>query len=543
MFSHTLVALSRRCSSRTGRLGVALAAVAFPCLLPAQTGYVQTNLISDGSVAAAHTDPNLINPWGLSIGKDLWIDSPGSGLSLVTDAQGAPSFNVAVPAGSTSAPHGSPAGTVFNGDSKSFVLPSGAAAIFLFGTLDGTIAGWNPSAPAAVTVVNNSGNKAAYTDIAIDTNSTGTFLLAANFAAGTVDVFDATFKATHLAGSFADPQMPAGFNPFAVHAIGGNIYVDYAQLNTSNGREVVGAGLGYVDVFDADGNLVQRAISQGVLNAPWGMALAPATFGKFANDLLVGNFGDGTINAFDPKTFSLVGTLSDEAGAPLVNSGLWEIVFGKGSGATTTLQGDPNTLYIAAGINEGKGGLVAALAPSTQTGAGDFSLSAAQSSLTVTAGSSSSVQLSLAGSGNFEGPISLACTGLPAGDTCTFTPASVTLASNATSTVNLTITAAAAGAPPYQTSSLHGHGGMTLAFATPFTLLAFAGMRRRRGAWQGTLLAASLIGAGFTISGCSSSPQQSQIPPPTTQPTTTQITVTATAGTLTHSIPVSLTVQ
>src|SRR6202042_3673859 len=130
------------------------------------------------------------------------------------------------------------------------------------------------------------------------------------------------------------------------------IYVTYAQLNPVNGRENVGAGLGYVDVFDANGNFLQRAISQGALNAPWGMALAPAGFGSFGGDLLVGNFGDGVINAFNPTTFAFIGSLNGAAGNPVANPGLWEIFFGQGNTV-----GDPNTLYFAAGINSGKGGL------------------------------------------------------------------------------------------------------------------------------------------------------------------------------------------
>ncbi|MEK6398865.1 MAG: TIGR03118 family protein, partial [Terriglobus sp.] len=330
------------------RLSLLTALVAVSAAAEAQTGYVQSNLISDGSVSAVHTDPNLINPWGLSIGKDFWINSPGSGLSLVTDAKGNPSFNVSVPPAQTSAPHGTPAGTVFNPDTTAFIIPSAGSATFLFSTLDGTIAAWNASTPSAVTVANNSATKASYTDIAIDKSGNNTFLLAANFSGGTVDVFDTNFKTAKLAGSFVDPQLPSGYSPFGIHTIGTKVYVTYAQLNTSNGREVLGAGLGYVDVFDLNGNFLQRAIGQGVLNAPWGMALAPSTFGQFANDLLVGNFGDGTINAYDASSFAFQGTLQDGKGAPITNTGLWEIVFGVGSGSTVASAGDPNTLYIAA---------------------------------------------------------------------------------------------------------------------------------------------------------------------------------------------------
>ena len=550
MTRHDLYPAAARSSRPLRRLALTAALFAVSIAARAQTGYVQTNLISDGSVPAAHTDPNLINPWGLSIGKDFWIDSPGSGLSLVTDAKGNASFNVAVPPAVTSSPHGSPAGTVFNPDTNAFTIPSAGSATFLFGTLDGTIAAWNASTPAAVTVANNSASKASYTDIAIDKNGSNTFLLAANFAGGTVDVFDTNFKATKLAGSFADPQLPTGFSPFGIHAIGGKIYVTYAQLNTTNGREVVGAGLGYVDVFDLNGNFVQRAIGQGVLNAPWGMALAPSTFGQFANALLVGNFGDGTINAYDASSFAFKGTLQDAKGAPITNTGLWEIVFGVGSGSTVGVAGDPNVLYIAAGINGGKGGVVAAISP-VATGTGDFALTES-GGLTVTSGTSGAVTLSLTGSNGFNGPVSLACSGLPTGDTCNFTPSTITLSGTAASTVSLSVTSAAVNNPPstptgYQASLFTKHPVSTLAFLTPMTLLAFAGVRRRRSVMRGTLFVASVLFLGIAITGCASSPQGSQAatnpPTSTSTPTTMQITVTATSGTLSHSVPVSLTIQ
>lgn len=531
------------------RLSLLTTLVAVSAAAKAQTGYVQSNLISDGSVPAAHTDPNLINPWGLSIGKDFWINSPGSGLSLVTDAKGNPSFNVSVPPAQTSAPHGTPAGTVFNPDTTAFIIPSAGSATFLFSTLDGTIAAWNASTPSAVTVANNSANKASYTDIAIDKSGNNTFLLAANFSGGTVDVFDTNFKATKLAGSFTDPQLPSGYSPFGIHTIGSKVYVTYAQLNTSNGREVVGAGLGYVDIFDLNGNFLQRAISQGVLNAPWGMALAPSTFGQFANDLLVGNFGDGTINAYDASSFTLQGTLQDAKGAPITNTGLWEIVFGVGSGSTVASAGDPNTLYIAAGINGAKGGVVAAITPVAGSNPGDFGVTAG-GGITVGAGGTATTTLSLTGSNGFAGTVALSCSGLPTGAACAFNPSTVTLSGSTASPVTLSVTAGASTPPvtgnPYSAQLAAHHPVMFAAFAAPFAMLAFVGFRRRKTVVQGTLFAASLVFLSIALTGCASSSKSSQAAtPPTTTPTptTTQITVTATSGTLSHSIPVTLTIQ
>ena len=195
--------------------------------------YVQTNIISDGATAQALvTDPSLINPWGVSVGPAIWIDKAGSGSVAIDTAAGAiavPSLpSVTIPAAASTSAQGSPSGTVYNSNSAIFDIPGSTSALFLFGTLDGTIAAWNVSSGTqAVTVVNNSA-KASYTDIALDTNATGTFLLAANFKQGTVDVFDSAFAPHPLAGNFTDPTLPAGYSPFGIHCIGGNVYVTYA---------------------------------------------------------------------------------------------------------------------------------------------------------------------------------------------------------------------------------------------------------------------------------------------------------------------------
>ena len=179
--------------------------------LLAQSGsYTQTNIVSDGSVAAQKTDPTLINPWGVSIGPAFWIDTAGTGFSLVDDASGNKQFSVTIPPAVLTEKNGSPAGTVFNADATVFNIPGSGSAQFLFGNLDGSIAAWNQSTPQPVTVVNNSAAKAVYTDIAVVKNNTGTFLLAANFAGKKVDVFDSTFKPAKLAGSFNDPGLPSG---------------------------------------------------------------------------------------------------------------------------------------------------------------------------------------------------------------------------------------------------------------------------------------------------------------------------------------------
>jgi hypothetical protein len=394
-------------------------------------------------------------------------------------------------------------------------------------------------------VVNNSA-KASYTDIALDTNATGTSLLAANFKQGTVDVFDSTFAPHPLAGNFTDPTLPTGYSPFGIHSIGGNVYVTYAQVSTTT-FESVGAGLGYVDEFDNNGNFITRVAGQGVLNAPWGMALAPAGFGSFGGDLLIGNFGDGVINAFDPKTFALVGSLNTSTGTPIANPGLWEIFFGQNSGQTTTL-GDPNILYFAAGINGEKGGLFGsvAVAPPT-TGVGSFSLQASSTTLSVTGGGTGNLTLSLAATNGFNGPVAFSCS--PASVACTFNPATVTLSGSNTTPVAVTIAPAA---PPPTGGGYNrvGHSvplfqsrtGLTLAFIGPVGLLAFAGLKRRSILAGGSLFLLLLM-ATTAITGCSASTTQPAASTTPATPATTQVTVNAISGSITQSVMVTFTVQ
>jgi uncharacterized protein (TIGR03118 family) len=511
---------------------VAMAAL-FPLGSSAQTSsYIQTNIVSDGSVPAMKTDRNLLNPWGVAIGKAFWIDSPGSGLSLIDDAQGAQQFTVAVPPAVSTSPHGQPTGVAFNGDSTNFKIPvNGQAAQFIFATLDGTVAAWNSALTAAVTVVNDSAAKAAYTGIAIDMNTTGSFLLLANQASGAVDVFDNNFASAKLAGDFSDPTVPVNFHAFSVHIINNQVYVGYTEVDPTTGKRVTGAGLGFINIFDLDGKVVKRAISQGNLNAPWGIVLAPAGFGSYGGDLLVGNFGDGVINVFDPNSFALLGQLQDAKGNVLVNSGLWDMVFGAKN------VGDPNTLFFAAGVNGTKGGLfgsIAAVAP--PAGNPDFTLQSTATALTVQNGQSGNLNVSLAGSNGFNGAVTLSCSGLPSGDSCSFNPASINLSGTSATTVAVTIATAKATTSAYAM-------GMTLAFISPLGLFGLVVLRRRPTYLRGVLFVAALTVISFGVLGCSSSSNHDQSNPAPNTPVTTQIMVNATAGAISHSLPVALTVN
>jgi uncharacterized protein (TIGR03118 family) len=315
-------------------------------------GFVQHNLVSDIPGLADQTDPNLVNPWGMasSATSPVWISNNHTGNTTVYDGSGQPfpvanPLQVQIPATSSANPTSAPTGQVFNA-TTGFVLSGGQPALFLFASEDGTISGWNsPAGPNATIVVDNSSSGAVYKGIALGKNNLGPVLYAANFNAGTIDVFDGNFSQITLQGQFNDPDLPQGFAPFNIQNAGGRLYVTYARQDDAKRDDISGPGNGFVDVFDFDGNLVQRLVSNGNLNSPWGIALAPAQFGDFSNALLVGNFGDGTINAYDAGSGAYLGTLQDSTGTAIVIPGLWGLLFGNGGNG-----GDVNTLYFTAGI-------------------------------------------------------------------------------------------------------------------------------------------------------------------------------------------------
>ena len=292
-----------------------------------QAGYSQTNLAANTAGVANHTDSQLSNPWGISFipGQPFWIANNNGGTSTLYDAQGNKQSLVAgIPSASVNpCSPACPTGTVANSSTGYFNSGS-----FLFDTEDGIIANWTGQANA-VTVVDNSPGGAVYKGLALLTNNEGTFLLAANFNSGQIDVFDRNFTPAHLAGNLTDPNLPAGYAPHGVHIVGSSIMIAYAQQDSAKHDPVIGAGLGIVDTFDLEGNFQKTFVSGGALNAPWGIVATPATFGQFSNDILIGNFGDGTINAYDTNGNSL-GPVSDSSGHAVTNPGLWDMVFGAG---------------------------------------------------------------------------------------------------------------------------------------------------------------------------------------------------------------------
>lgn len=314
--------------------------------------YRQTNLVSDVPNLGLILDPRLVNPWGIaqSATSPFWTANNGTSTATLFggDVAGSPIFKNPL---NVTIPNNLPTGAVFNGSSD-FVITAGGGtgpARFIFASITGNITAWR-AGNAAIVAAAHAGS--VYTGLAIGNNGTANFLYAADFAHNKIDVYNGTFTLTTLAGSFTDPALPAGFAPFNIQALGGKLYVMYAKVDPATGKEEAGVGLGFVSTFDFNGNFLQRLISNGVLNAPWGVALAPGTFGVFSNDLLLGNFGDGHINAYNPTTGTFIGTLNDQSGHELELERLWAITFGNGSGG-----GDMNALYFNAGIGDEEHGI------------------------------------------------------------------------------------------------------------------------------------------------------------------------------------------
>jgi uncharacterized protein (TIGR03118 family) len=309
--------------------------------------YKQRNLVSDIHGVARITDPNLVNPWGLSFGPTTpaWVADNGTGLSTLYSGgvhHSIPTIGQLI----VTIPDGAPTGTVFNA-TGGFKVGANPAR-FIFDSEAGTITAW---AGGLTATTEASTPNAIYKGLAIATKGTTTLLYAANFHAGTIDVFNDAFGPTTVPGGFVDRNLPTGFAPFNIQEIGGRLYVAYAMQDPNSPDEVAGPGLGYVDVFDTNGHLIRRLVSQGNLNAPWGLAIAPRHFGPFSGDLLVGNFGDGMINAYDARNGSFRGTLKNKDGNPIRIDGLWALRFGNG------VIGTPQTLLFTAGIADEAHGL------------------------------------------------------------------------------------------------------------------------------------------------------------------------------------------
>jgi uncharacterized protein (TIGR03118 family) len=321
------------------------------------SNFLMRSLVSDGA-GAEHVDGKLINAWGIAFNPTgfVWVANNGSSTSTLYDGNGVPqTLVVAIPPSSSSASN--PTGIVFNGSASFQVTQNGVtgASAFIFASENGTLSGWSPTVNRtnAILAVDTGAGGAVYKGLAIASFSGANYLYAADFRNNRVDVYDTNWNRVTLpGGGFTDPNLPAGYAPFGIQAIGGRIYVAYAQRTAGSIDETKGSGLGIVDVFDAGGALVRRLVTGGALNAPWGLAMAPANFGGASNLLLVANFGDGKINAYNADTGAFAGTLMKADRTPIVIDGLWGIAFGNGVNNQPT-----NTLFFTAGPGDEAHGL------------------------------------------------------------------------------------------------------------------------------------------------------------------------------------------
>lgn len=340
-------------SSPTSRLCASLALVftlaAVPAVHASGSAYTRHNLVSDGFVPADHVDAHLVNAWGIAFNPfgAAWVANNGTGTATLFDGAGnAIPLVVQIPTPTTSG-GGNPTGIAYNGSSGFVVSKIGLSgpARFVFATEDGIIAAWAPNVDATHALRMVHCSSAIYKGLAISADGNGGQLYATDFFHAKVDVFDTSFKRVRLPpGAFTDPGIPQGFAPFGIQNINGDIYVSYAKQDAGKEDDVHGPGLGYVDAYTPTGRLIRRVASRGALDAPWGMAVAPAGFGRFGNTLLIGNFGDGHINAYDPIFNLPLGSLRDVHYKPIRIDGLWGLAFGNGY-----LNQSVDTLYFTAG--------------------------------------------------------------------------------------------------------------------------------------------------------------------------------------------------
>jgi uncharacterized protein (TIGR03118 family) len=335
-------------------LGAAAVAVA-PLTAAERNSYMVTPLVSDQPGVAAQTDPNLVNAWGLTSGptSPWWVSDNGTQKStLYRGSDGAIQGLVVAVAGG-------PTGAVFN-PTAGFVLPTGGKALFIFDSEDGKVRAWNGAqGTTAIVVKDRSGEDAIYKGLAIADTSAGPRLYAADFHNARVDVFDGSFGL--VPGGFVDQSLPSGYAPFGIQTIGDRVFVTYAKQDADAEDELAGQSLGFVDVFSTAGDLLGRVAQHGQLNAPWGLALAPSSFGRFAGDLLVGNFGDGQINAYEELPnghFAHRGELRSADGGSISIDGLWALQFGKAGN-----NGPAGTLFFTAGPDEETHGLFGSITP------------------------------------------------------------------------------------------------------------------------------------------------------------------------------------
>ncbi len=557
------------------RIGTFLFGLVCFSLLPftsvrAQTNsYKQTNLQSSPAKSGitAHLDSNLPHSRFICTGTSpaLWIaESNGEGgVSVFSDKTGEVkrTFSMTLPIGR--AIPVTPTACAAN-IADGFHLAAGSSQLILVSE-DGTISGWT-GGPSSILAVDNSSaaGGAVYKGTAIVSNAMGRFLLASNFRSGKLEIYDSSFQRTQILGpgAFEDAALPAvpagssspGYAPFGVQilTVAGNsmVVVTYALQDTTMHNTLNIPGSGFVDLFAIDGTLIRRVTGDAHLNAPWGVTVAPATFDFFAGDLLVGNWGDGTISAFNFATGAFIDEMRDPSGAVLANASLKDVVF-----APAGMGIDSRSMLITTGPSGGSGSLMATLSPAaTPEVTADFSLGASPTSMTIAAGQSANFTITVTSMNSFTAAVSLTCSGQPLNSTCSLSPASVTPASGGMATSTLTIQTSSKPYKPYTHAQLPRYpAGRSYGMLLPIPVLGLWGMFLLR-SWRkgchgggkpmfspaasfGILVAAGLL---LGASGCGYNSNSGMNG---TQRGTATVMITGTSGSLVHSTSVSLTVQ
>ncbi len=498
----------------------------------AQTNnYTQTNLVSSVPGLALTLEDNLQHPWGMAASANhaFRIAANAKGQFRSFDASGTPQDPravIAVPAGVTvpANPTGVAANTTGVFISPTSPLPSP----FLFATRQGTISGEYDDGrgdikTTTILVVDHGSQGAEYTGLAVlAPDCCAPYLAVADFHRGYIETFTSFFDPLGIPGAFIDSNLPAGYAPLNVQVVGGRVFVAYALQDAAQHDPVAGAGNGIVDIYNLDGSYVRRFASNGALNAPSGIVQASANFGAFSNDILIGNSGDGLINAFDPGTGQFLGFLKDGNGNPIVNSQLHSMIFGDGN------PGDADTLYLTAGLGDGTGGVFASIAVNASGTGPDFSLTPDRPSVTVAPGESANFSIRATPAANFRGAFSFECNA-PAAVTCSVGSSTVDAVTGA-ATVAVTATASAAAS-----------SNMATAIFLPGLWLAGMSFRRRCRApstFMVLMFGLLLLTIGG-VAGCGSSGGPRMNPQPTTQ----TFSVTAKAGSVTHTTTLTINVQ
>lgn len=352
-----VIGVSAVIAATVSTVATAVATPAAAAAPGARHGYRQINLVADRPGRAAITDPNLVNAWGMSHGPNtpVWVSDNGADVATLYQ-NGMHGMKVSAVPLVVKTPGGEPTGQAFNDTHKFTVRGTGKPALFIFASEAGNISAWNLSASPMTRAVRVAHVRhAVYKGLALVHSSFGALLLAANFHSGRVDVFNGRFKRLHTAGLFRDRHIPKGYAPFNIAAVGHRVFVSYAKQDADRMDDVKGLGHGFIDVYTDNGAFRHRFASRGVLDSPWGMTIAPKGFGRFSNDLLVGNFGNGRIHAFNPRTGKMLGALRDNHGHPIHIDGLWALLPGdKAAGGT-------HSVWFSAGPNDEAHGLLGLL--------------------------------------------------------------------------------------------------------------------------------------------------------------------------------------